>query len=130
MLQKFLLTARPGQKFAAKAAGYLVTCVATIGFLLCITAFVIVRVDTPDYILIPLTTALLTFSSFTDSFLLAKIFKEKGMAIGLSIGVIFAALVIMLALYNNTFAVTELLITKLTAIMMAGLLGGIIGVNA
>lgn len=130
MLQKFLLTSQPWQKTLVKTVAFAVTCVATFGFMLCITAFIIIRVDTPEYVLIPLTTALLTFASFLDSFLLAKSFKENGIIIGISTGAIFVAIVILLAVYNRTFAITSLLITKLTAIMLAGMLGGILGVNS
>ena len=130
MLQKFLLTSQPWQKLLVKAITFIFTCVATLGFFLCITAFIIVRIDTPEYVLIPLTTCLLTLSSFLDSLLLAKSFKENGLLIGLSTGAIFTAIVIVLAVYNQSFAFTSLLVTKLASVLLAGMLGGILGVNS
>jgi len=90
----------------------------------------IIRVDTPDYILIPLTTLLLTFSSFIDSFLLAKVMKENGIIIGISVGAIFTAIVVLLAVFHGTLAMTGLFFSKITAVLFAGALGGIIGVNS
>ncbi|MBQ3008557.1 MAG: TIGR04086 family membrane protein [Oscillospiraceae bacterium] len=130
MLHNFLLTAQPWQKFAFRAISFISTCIATLGFLLCVTAFIIVRIDTPEYILIPLTTCLLTFSSFLDSLFLAKVFKENGIIIGISIGIIFVLIIIMLAICNQSFAVTAMFATKVISIMMAGMLGGILGVNS
>ena len=77
MLQKILISAKPWQKNIANIILYIMVCISTITFLLCIAAFTIVRIDTPDYILVPLTTLLLTVASFLDAFLLGKIYKEK-----------------------------------------------------
>ncbi len=109
---------------------FISVCIATLGFLLCIAAFMIIRIDTPDYVLIPLTTLLLTFSSFIDSFLLAKVMRENGIIVGVSVGTIFTAIVIFLALYHGTLAMTGLFFSKITAVLFAGALGGIIGVNS
>ncbi len=102
---------------------------ATIGFMLCIAAFGITKIDTPEYILIPLTTTLLTFSSFLDSYALGKLFKEKGIMIGGCVAGIFSVVVIALAVHFGTFAFSNILYTKLLAITFAGILGGILGVN-
>lgn len=104
-------------------------CISTLLFLLCIAAFTITRIDTPEYVLIPLTTILLTVSSFLDSFLLGKVFKEKGIAIGFTVGLIFCTLIILLAVYYDTLAFSEIFITKISAVLFAGICGGILGVN-
>ena len=77
MLYKFLLTARPWQKYTIKAVICISVCVAALVFFLCTAAFMITNIDTPDYVLIPLTTVLITVSSFLASYILSKIFKEK-----------------------------------------------------
>ncbi len=130
MLQKFLLSRKPWQKILFHAITFTLLCIATLGFLLCIGAFFIVRIDTPEYVLIPLTTSLLAFSSFLDSFILAKLFKENGMLIGLVVSLIFIALIMTAAVVYKTFALSSLLATKLCAIAFAGILGGILGVNS
>lgn len=89
----------------------------------------ITSIDTPEYILVPLTTILLTLSSFIDSFLLAKVQKEKGIAIGFSTGIIFSVIVITLAIYHNSMVFTGIFFSKIFACILAGTLGGILGVN-
>lgn len=130
MLQKFLLTLQPWQKYLIKAVTFVAVCIATLGFMLCIAAFMIIRIDTPDYVLIPLTTILLTLSSFIDSFMLAKVMRENGIVIGVSVGAVFTVLVILLAVYHGTLALTGLFFSKITAVFFAGALGGILGVNS
>ena len=129
MLQKFMLSAKPWQQFLIKFLSFTMLCISTLLFLLCIAAFTITRIDTPEYVLIPLTTILLTVSSFLDSFLLGKVFKEKGIAIGFTVGLIFCTLIILLAVYYDTLAFSEIFITKISAVLFAGICGGILGVN-
>ncbi len=129
MLQKFMITARPWQKYMINFAIYIMLCIATLGFILCIGAFAITRIDTPDYILIPLTTIMLTCASFTDAFLLGKVYKENGFATGLAVGLIFCAIITLVAVKYGIFAFTNLYISKAAAVLFAGILGGIAGVN-
>jgi len=130
LLQKFILSASERQKLLLKIISFVLICVATFGFMLCITAFIIVRVDTPEYVLIPLTTGLLTFSSFINSFFLAKIFKENGIIIGCTVSGIYVCFIIISAVLYGTFSLSEILVTKVSAIIIAGVLGGILGVNS
>ena len=97
--------------------------------MLCIAAFGITKIDKPEYILIPLTTILLTLSSFLDSYALGKIFKEKGIMIGCCVAGIFSVIVITLAVHFDTFSFSNILYSKLLAVTFAGILGGILGVN-
>ncbi len=129
MFSKFLVTARPWQKSLVYLVTYLIVCVATLIFLLCIAAFTITRIDTPDYILIPITTVLLTCSAFIDSFLLGKTYKEKGVIIGLAVGMIFTALITLISFKYGLFSFNEIYISKICAVISAGILGGILGVN-
>ncbi len=120
---------QPWQKIFIKTIQLLLICCSTLGFFLCISAFAITNADTPEYILLPLTTVLLTLSSFLDSFLLAKSYKENGIKTGLIIGCIFTLIVVFLSVYYRSFSITNILLTKIAAIMLAGIIGGIIGVN-
>ncbi len=124
-----MLSAKPWQKFIFHAISYLCFCIATLGFLLCIAAFAITKIDTPEYILIPLTTILLTFTSFLNSYALGKVFKEKGIAIGCSVAAIISIIIIALAVYFETFSFSNILYTKIASVFLAGVLGGILGVN-
>ena len=129
MLQKFMLSQNKAGQMAIHFITFMAVCAATFGFLMCCVAFVIVRVDTPDYVLIPLTTAILTCSAFMDSFLLSKVFKENGRIIGLCTALIFVFFVLVVSFSNKSFALTNILLSKVCAIAFAGLLGGILGVN-
>lgn len=129
MFSKFLVTARPWQKYLFYLFTYIVLCITTLIFLLCIAAFTITRIDTPDYILIPITTVLLTCSSFIDSFLLGKTYKEKGFITGIAVGLIFSCLITLIAIKFGLFSFNEIYISKICAVMFAGISGGILGVN-
>ena len=129
MLQNFMLSAKPWQKYLMGIISFFLLCIATLLFMLCIAAFGITKVDTPEYVLIPLTTVLLTVSSFLDSFCLGKVFKEKGMLIGLSVGFIFSILIVVLSVHFGIFAFSNILYTKLSAVVLAAMCGGILGVN-
>ncbi len=129
MLQKILISAKPWQKYMINIILHIIVCIATLTFLLSIAAFTIVRIDTPDYILVPLTTLLLTATSFMDAFLLGKVYKEKGAVIGVSVGFVFSCLITAISIYYGIFSFSSLYITKLCAVLRAGALGGIAGVN-
>ena len=124
-----MITARPWQKYLINFVVYIMLSIATLAFFMCIAAFTITRIDTPDYILIPLTTIILTCASFTDAFLLGKVYKENGFITGLSIGLIFCGIIILVALNYGIFAFTNLFLSKAAAVLFAGILGGIAGVN-
>ena len=129
MLQNLMLSAKPWQKLIFNFISLILLCIATLGFMLCIAAFGITKIDTPEYILIPLTTILLTLSSFLDSYALGKIFKEKGIMIGCCVAGILSVIVITLAVHFDTFSFSNILYSKLLAVTFAGILGGILGVN-
>ena len=130
MLYKLLLNRKPWQIYAIKIIIFFLLCIATILFFFCITAFVLVQIDTPEYILIPLTTTLLALSSFIDSFIISKVLKENGLFTGIFIGFVFTLITIALSLYYKTFALTSLFLTKTAAVLFSGMFGGILGVNS
>ena len=103
LLEKILISAKPWQKYMANIILYIMVCISTITFLLCIAAFTIARIDTPDYILVPLTTLLLTVASFLDAFLLGKIYKEKGVAIGVSVGCVFICIITAISMVCSKY---------------------------
>ncbi len=128
MLQRIMMAQTNLQKFITKSIIGLIVSFATFGFFICVLSLIIIRVDTPQYILIPITTGILTFASFIDSFLLAKIFKENGLLIGLLTGFVFVVILLVCAFSMQTFSFSSLFFTKFFAIMLAGALGGLLGV--
>ena len=129
MFDKFLITAKPWQRYTVYTIGYLILCIATMLFILSIAAFTITRIDTPDYILIPLTTILLTCSSFMDAFLLGKTYKENGLVTGAIIGLIFSLIITAISIKYSMFAFTGIYFSKIASVILAGMLGGLLGVN-
>lgn len=129
-MQKFILSLHPWQKIMLQGICFVFTCVATGLFFLCGGAFYITNVDTPEHILIPLTTVLITLASFLDSVLLAKIFREKGIVIGLCTGTIFSLIIVIISAWYGNIAFTSIFVTKILSVIFAGILGGVLGVNS
>ncbi len=129
MLLKFLISKTSTQKLIIKIIICLILSFFTFGFLLCAFSLIILQFDTPQNILIPITTGILTFSSFIDSFILAKVFKENGLIIGVFISLVFIMIFIVCAVVSSSFSLTNLFYTKVISIFLAGVLGGLIGVS-
>ncbi len=129
MLQKILISKTSTQRLIIKIIIGLVLSFVSFGFLLCVVSFFIINVDTPQYILIPITTAMLTFASFLDSFILAKVFKENGLFIGVFVSLVFIIIFISCAVISNSFSLTNLFFTKVVAILLSGVIGGLLGVS-
>lgn len=129
MLGKFLIAQKPSVQTAIKAIILIVSCTLSILLLFCITAVIIVKIDTPDTILVPLTTILFALAAFGISFLFAKSKKENGFIIGISIGIVFFAMIVLIALFTAQFKLSNIFFTKFFTIMISGALGGVLGVN-
>lgn len=129
MLGKFLIAQKPSVQTAIKAIILIVSCTLSILLLFCITAVIIVKIDTPDTILVPLTTILFALAAFGISFLFAKSKKENGFIIGIRIGIVFFAMIVLIALFTAQFKLSNIFFTKFFTIMISGALGGVLGVN-
>lgn len=95
-----------------------------------ITAFIITKTDFTYEILVPLTGVNLGVTSFVCGLVVSKCNKENGLICGVFTAGIINAFLIILSLYNNTFNLSVLLVTKICFIFFAGMAGGIIGVNS
>ena len=103
---------------------------SVMGVILCIAALAITKVDTPEHLLIPLTTILITLSSFLGSFILSKLFRENGLLVGSCVSAVFTVMILIMSFAYSTFNISGLLFSKLAAVFTSGILGGILGVNS
>lgn len=129
MFKKLNLTMPDWQKNIIKIVSFVIICLFTFLIFMSVGAVIITKIDTAESFLIPFTTVLCAVSSFTDSFILSKIKRENGLIIGLSTGIVFCIIILVLSKYYNSFHITPLLGTKIAAIIISGALGGILGVN-
>ncbi len=128
-MQKLLISKTNTQKLIIKILLSILVCVMSFGFLISVFSLIILRFDTPQYILIPITTGILIFASFLDSFILAKLFKENGLFIGVFVSFVFVVLFIVCAVLSDSLSFTNIFFTKIISILLAGTLGGIAGVS-
>ena len=98
--------------------------------LLALLAFVLGKMETLPKGIIPVLTIIVScVAVFFGSFIASLMLKEKGIVNGLIIAFIFSAIVLSIAFftYEAEFGLSG--ITKLAAIFISGILGGILGVN-
>ncbi|MEG1896141.1 MAG: TIGR04086 family membrane protein [Oscillospiraceae bacterium] len=129
LLNNFFASKEYGIKAACKIISLLLFCFATIFILFCTAAFVITKTDFSYGIIFPVTTILLSLASFIDSFVISRIVKENGFVIGLVVAAIIFSLVLCVSLYFKQFKLSAIMLTKLSAIVLSGVIGGIVGVN-
>ena len=98
--------------------------------LLALLAFILGKMETLPKGIIPVLTIIVScVAVFFGSFIASLMLKEKGIVNGLIIAFIFSAIVLSIAFftYEAEFGLSG--ITKLAAIFISGILGGILGVN-
>ena len=69
------------------------------------------------------------FRDILYSFILAKTYKEKGFITGMAVGLIFTCLITVVSFKYGLFSFNEIYLSKICAVMFAGILGGVVGVN-
>ena len=107
----------------------LLTTIVSAG-LLALLAFILGKMETLPKGIIPVLTIIVScVAVFFGSFIASLMLKEKGLVNGLIIAFIFSAIVLSIAFftYEAEFGLSG--ITKLSAIFISGILGGILGVN-
>ena len=69
------------------------------------------------------------FSAFAGSYTAVRIYKEKGLIVGILTSLLIFIIIFVMGLLNCTENISVMSVTKLIAILCAGALGGIISVN-
>ena len=98
--------------------------------LLALLALIIGKMGTLPKQAIPVLTVIVSCAAvFAGSFIASLMLKEKGIVNGLIIAFLFSSIVLCIAFftYEAEFGLSGL--TKLAAIFLSGILGGILGVN-
>ena len=85
--------------------------------------------NVPAMIISPVTVIFLAFGSFVGGFSSARFSEEKGFLCGAFSGVIFFIAAWISGAFFDSFGFGTAAIIKATMIIIAGSLGGIIGVN-
>ncbi|MEG0019332.1 MAG: TIGR04086 family membrane protein [Oscillospiraceae bacterium] len=129
LLNNFFASKEYGIKTVCKIISLLLFCFATIFILFCIAAVIITKTDFSYSIIFPVTTALFSGAAFIDSFIVSRLIKENGLAIGIIIGIIIFSAVLIMSIWFKQFKISGIMFTKLTAIMLSGIIGGVLGVN-
>lgn len=118
-----------GKRARAIIISLLLTAILSAG-LLALTALILGKMETLPKGAIPVLTILIScVAVFLGSFIASLMLKEKGIINGMIIAFLFSAIVFAIAFftYEAEFGVSG--ITKLAAIFISGILGGILGVN-
>lgn len=98
--------------------------------LLALLALILGKMGTLPKQTIPVLTVIVScVAVFLGSFIASLLLKEKGIVNGLIIAFLFSSIVLCIAffIYEAEFGLSGL--TKLAAIFISGILGGILGVN-
>ena len=78
------------------------------------------------YILLQIAGA---FSAFAGSYIAVRIYKEKGLIVGVLTALMIFVVIFVTGLITCTENISVMSVTKLVALLCAGSLGGIISVN-
>lgn len=100
---------------------------AAITFL--ISAFIFSKVSAPLGIIPYVAIACVLFGSFMGGYFAGKINGEKGIIMGLIVAAIFVIIILIISLVTNNIMFDMITSVKLISIVVAGIIGGIIGVN-
>ncbi len=119
------------RKLLIKASLFSAMCSILITIILsCIFAVVMLTTGLlPEYILPFATVAMLAAGTFLGGFISARITKSAGLITGLVTGFIIFFLVTVVGIVRSNDSVTIVTLVRFIATMLAGGLGGIVGVN-
>lgn len=97
--------------------------------LLCVTAVVLATVDLPFDLHQPIATVITALSTMISSFMMGKKRQKSGLILGLSVGgFVFLILFLLSAIFGDQ-VISMQTVVKFAALICAGGLGGITGVN-
>ena len=104
-------------------------CICSLLLLLSVAAIAITKIDFAYSALDPVTSAIVAISAAFSGFVASRLFKENGLIWGISAGIVISAFIIAAALYTDSFKISSVLLTKIVISVVAGAMGGILGVN-
>ena len=116
-------------QFAAHILASLLCGTAAAAGLLCILAQVCCQVDIPSSMLVFVTTIAISLAMLPAGAALSMLRKEKGMLGGLLIGLVFFAVLWVIALAKGQADFSMLSAIKGVAMMASGAIGGYLGIR-
>ena len=116
-------------KVVVKFILFALFCICSLLLLLSIAAIAITKIDFTYGALDPVTSAIVAVSSVFSGFVTSRVFKENGLIWGISAGIVISVFIIAAAVYTSSFKISTVLLTKLVIALIAGAMGGILGVN-
>lgn len=129
MLYKFAFNKSDIFKFIFRMIVVTVLCCFTVFVFMSIVAIIICRVDFSYEIMPPVTAAIMALATAFNGFVISRWHKEKGMICGIVAAVVTLLMFVIIALYNNTFALSTAMLLKVAIMLISGAIGGITGVN-
>lgn len=118
-----------GKRARAIVISTILTAVIAAG-LLAITAFILSKMETLPKSMIPVLTTIVSCAAvFLGAFSASLQLKERGIVNGLIIAFLFSSVVLTIAFftYEAEFGLSG--VSKLAAVFISGILGGVLGVN-
>lgn len=116
-------------KVVVKFILFALFCICGLLLFLSVAAMAITKIDFAYNALDPVTSAIVAISAIFSGFVTSRLFKENGLIWGVSAGVVISVFIIAAALYTDSFKISSTLLTKIVISLVAGAMGGILGVN-
>lgn len=107
----------------------LLCCAISISLLFVIASLIISRFDVPIPSISTIVLVCAGISSFLGGYVSAKIYKRQGLIIGFLSGLLFALVIIICSLLEAGSLISVQNLIKYIVILVAAMLGGILGVN-
>ena len=116
-------------KSTVKAVFVFIFCIFNFLCLTTLVAFIISKTDFNYEILNLIVSAILAVSSLLNGFAASRLYKENGLICGIFAAFILSLFIAFLSIYFGPVNFTERSLIKSSIIFIAGISGGIIGVN-
>ena len=93
-------------------------------------AFVLTKSDFSESVSLMLATMAIAIGTFFSGFVSARLFKRRGLFIGLITGLLTFVLLVIISLASTDTTISSLLLIRLALVAVSSSLGGIFGVNS
>jgi len=92
-------------------------------------AFVITKIDFSESVSLTLATIAIVVGTFFSGFVSARLFKRRGLFVGLITGLLVFMLLVVISLALTSSSISTLFLIRLVMVAFSSSLGGIVGVN-
>ncbi|MDD4698737.1 MAG: TIGR04086 family membrane protein [Oscillospiraceae bacterium] len=107
-----------------------VTGLISIFVVMILMAFVLTKSDFGESVSLTLATIAIAIGTFLGGFVSARLFKRRGLFIGLITGLLTFIILVIIALSTTDTAISSLFLIRLAVVAASSSLGGIFGVNS